>query len=474
MSFAAPLAVDADDAQFRAVARRCLANGIPPADVSFTVADQSSLFAALPETGADRPLLIPRSFADLMRDAICNSAADRFALLYDVLWRIVRGERRLAENHADPSVARLHAYAHNVRRDIHKMHAFLRFREQKDDGQSLFTAWFEPQHFILRRAIPFFVDRFSQMNWLIATPIGTANWDRRELEYGPPMDKPAATTDEVLDGLWLTYYKTTFNPARLRKKAMLAQMPKHYWRNMPETDLVPAMIAGARPRVEAMEAQAPMPPPRFATKLRERPVTNPEATPTAMASLKADIAVCRRCPLHCGATQAVAGEGPADAPIMLVGEQPGDQEDLQGRPFVGPAGQLLDKALGEAGLARSTLYVTNAVKHFKYEPRGKRRIHQKPNTGEIQKCKWWLDREIEIVQPRLIVALGATAAQALSGHAVSVTKERGPTMFGKKPGFITVHPSYLLRLPDAQKKAEEYARFVSDLRHSGQANDRDA
>ena len=187
-----------------------------------------------------------------------------------------------------------------------------------------------------------------------------------------------------------------------------------------------------------------------------------------MASLKADIAVCQRCPLHCGATQAVAGEGPTDARIMLVGEQPGDQEDLQGRPFVGPAGQLLDKALGQAGLARSTLYVTNAVKHFKYEPRGKRRIHQKPNAGEIQKCKWWLDREIAIVRPRLVVALGATAAQALSGHAVSVTKERGPITFGEMPGFVTVHPSYLLRIPDAQKKTEEYTRFVSDLRNSGQ------
>ena len=123
-----------------------------------------------------------------------------------------------------------------------------------------------------------------------------------------------------------------------------------------------------------------------------------------------EIRACRRCPLHCAATQAVPGEGPASARIMLVGEQPGDKEDLAGRPFVGPAGQLLDKALAEAGLARDALYLTNAVKHFKYEPRGKRRIHQKPNTGEVQTCKWWLDREIALVKPRLIVALGATAA----------------------------------------------------------------
>lgn len=183
----------------------------------------------------------------------------------------------------------------------------------------------------------------------------------------------------------------------------------------------------------------------------------------AVSALKEEIAHCRRCPLHCAATQAVPGEGPADAAIMLVGEQPGDAEDLAGRPFVGPAGQLLDRALAEAGLDRDRLYLTNAVKHFKYEPRGKRRIHQKPNAGEVQSCKWWLNREIALVRPRLIVALGATAAGALSGRAVSVTKERGPMSFGEAQGFVTVHPSFLLRLPDESAREREYRNFVSDL-----------
>jgi DNA polymerase len=149
---------------------------------------------------------------------------------------------------------------------------------------------------------------------------------------------------------------------------------------------------------------------------------------------------------------------------MFVGEQPGDQEDLAGRPFVGPAGQLFDRALAEAGIARETVYVTNAVKHFKFEPRGKRRIHKKPNAGEVAACRWWLEKEIAAVKPQLIVALGGTAASALARRPVSVQRERGPVGFGPLRGFVTVHPSFLLRLPDESAKAAEYQRFVSDLR----------
>jgi uracil-DNA glycosylase len=185
----------------------------------------------------------------------------------------------------------------------------------------------------------------------------------------------------------------------------------------------------------------------------------------ALGTLRREAAVCTRCDLYRHATQTVFGEGPADARIVLVGEQPGDQEDLAGKPFVGPAGQLLDRALDEAGIARAKVYVTNAVKHFKFEPRGKRRIHAKPNAGEIKACKWWLARELAALAPDFVVALGATAAQALSGHAVAVTKMRGreTELMGVR-GMITVHPSYLLRIPDAEAKAMAYGEFVADLR----------
>jgi DNA polymerase len=165
-----------------------------------------------------------------------------------------------------------------------------------------------------------------------------------------------------------------------------------------------------------------------------------------------------------GATRAVLGEGPVGAPIVFVGEQPGDQEDRQGKPFVGPAGQLLDQAMSDAGLDRHAVYVTNAVKHFKFEQRGKRRIHQKPTAGEVKHYRWWLDQELRLVRPKLVVALGTTAVLALAGKALPIARFRGPADFHGRAGFITVHPSYLLRMPDRNAKARAYREFVGDLR----------
>jgi len=186
----------------------------------------------------------------------------------------------------------------------------------------------------------------------------------------------------------------------------------------------------------------------------------------SLAAARAAIQGCTRCPLFEHATQAVFGEGPEHAEVMFEGEQPGDLEDVHGKPFVGPAGQVLDGALERVGINRSRTYVTNAVKHFKFEPRGKRRIHQKPNAGEIQACRFWLGLERRLVRPKLVVALGASAAQALMGRAVSVSSVRGKRL--ELPDganlMVTVHPSYLLRIPEADRKAEELKRFEADLR----------
>ena len=183
-------------------------------------------------------------------------------------------------------------------------------------------------------------------------------------------------------------------------------------------------------------------------------------------SLRREAASCQACPLWRDATQTEFGEGPQDAEIMLVGEQPGDQEDREGRPFVGPAGLLLDKALREAGVDRKRLYVTNAVKHFKFEPRGKRRLHKRPNANEIKICRRWLLEEIEAMSPRLIVALGATAARGLTGRAIPVQSNRGSLLSIDKGlrVLMTIHPSALSRLQDAEDKRSGYARFVNELR----------
>jgi DNA polymerase len=201
---------------------------------------------------------------------------------------------------------------------------------------------------------------------------------------------------------------------------------------------------------------------------RQRAAARTTSVPTsgdALDVVRAKARGCRMCPLWKPATQTVFGEGPEDAGIMFVGEQPGDKEDLAGRPFVGPAGQLFDRALEEAGLDRSSTYITNAVKHFKFTPRGKIRLHQKPNAMEIRACHPWLERELEIVRPKLVVAMGATAAQSVFGRAMPIGKNRGQLLrVGDTRALITVHPSYLLRVPEEDRKAEEYASFGADLK----------
>jgi DNA polymerase len=188
--------------------------------------------------------------------------------------------------------------------------------------------------------------------------------------------------------------------------------------------------------------------------------------PVSLEDVAAGVDVCRRCDLWRDATQGVTGEGAAHARLMLVGEQPGDQEDRAGRPFVGPAGQVLDRALGEAGVPRDRAYVTNAVKHFKHELRGKRRIHQTPKAGEIQACRWWLDAERRLVRPRVIVALGATAALAVFGKPTAIAANRGKALqlADQAQGVVTYHPSFLLRVPDEETRAKAYAAFVADLK----------
>lgn len=195
-----------------------------------------------------------------------------------------------------------------------------------------------------------------------------------------------------------------------------------------------------------------------------KPAPVPETS--SLTTLAKAARSCTACPLYKRATQTVFGEGPKNARLMLVGEQPGDQEDLAGKPFVGPAGKLLDRALEEAGINRDEVYVTNTVKHFKWEPRGKRRIHQKPNSREIVACRPWLEAELRIVRPKLLVCLGATAAQSIFGPAFRVTRERGKVLESEiAPRVLaTVHPSSLLRQPDEESRRREFAHFVADLR----------
>ncbi|MBV9558371.1 MAG: UdgX family uracil-DNA binding protein [Pseudolabrys sp.] len=451
-------------AEFRQHVRALIGAHAAPDDVTWTLSNAVDLFGQppAPPTGATK-FTVPSAYLELAADVLCHRDPERFALLYRLLWRLLREDRHLLSIFSDPLVYKLRQMEKAVGRDLHKMTAFLRFRKVDDESGTRFVAWFEPQQLILERAAEFFAKRFANMRWSVLTPDGTMSWENGKVTFGPGVPKSAAPEADSLEEWWKDYYRSTFNPARANPKMMRAEMPVRYWNNLPEASLIPELLAKAETRARTMIAAPPTMPRKGGLIFQE---TEPLADARTIEGLRRQARKCERCPLYAHATQTVFGEGPSDAPVVFVGEQPGDQEDLAGKPFVGPAGQMFDRAMADAGLDRSRVYVTNAVKHFKFEPRGKRRLHKKPNAYEIDKCRWWIDRELALIQPKLIVAMGATAARSLTGKDVKITELRGEliTQRGGAPILITVHPSFLLRLPDEAAKRREYARFVKDLK----------
>lgn len=464
------LANESDIDGWRRAAAGLLRAGVPPSETGWaTSARADDLFGQNFEVETrDSPTEADAALADSLGELtpklLLHASPDRFALAYRLLWRL-RGEPHLLSIASDRDVARAHAYVKEVRRDLHKMTAFVRFRATRGEhGEETYVAWFEPANHIVAAVAPFFVRRFAAMRWSILTPRASAHWDRAKLTLGPGGSPPQAGDKDDHQNMWSLYYAATFNPARLNVSAMQKHMPKKYWKNMPETEAIAPMVRAAQTRVADMMIAKPHPARPSVVALRdEEPVAKPQAA--SLVGLAEMERACARCPLHAFATQTVPGEGPADAALMMVGEQPGDQEDLAGRPFVGPAGKVLDAALERVSLDRSRIFLTNAVKHFKFEPRGKRRIHKKPNTGEIDVCRWWLDEERRLVRPRLIVALGATALRGLTGKTIPVSSIRGAiTPLGEGSSMLaTVHPSYLLRIEDETEKREQWRAFLRDL-----------
>ena len=462
------LAASDDFAEWREQARRMIQTDVPPDRIAWT--EPGGVSGSLFTHGARRPPTPPadapqprasRAFLQLAQSAVLHRDAERFALLYRLLWRL-QANPRLMEDAADPDVRRIEELARTVRRDIHKMRAFVRFRvvdeaPNTDGAGEHYVAWFEPEHHILRANARFFVNRFTNMAWSILTPAGSLHWDGKSLSEGPPAQRGDAPAGDAAEDLWRTYYASIFNPARLKVGAMLKEMPRKYWKNMPEAALIPALIAGAQAREAAMVDAGSD---RFVGEER----------PASLKAVGTAIQQCRRCEIGCNGTNAVMGEGPETAAqgfsgLMIVGEQPGDSEEAQGRPFVGPAGKLLRAHLEDAGIDERAAYVTNAVKHFKFVQRGKKRLHQSPTAKEIDICRWWVESERGIVKPQLVLALGASAARSMLGKTVSVQKERSrPHLLEDGTElWITTHPSYLLRLQDDARAGEEQ-RFAEDLR----------
>ncbi len=428
---------------FRAATRAHILAGTPPDALVWSVHDADRPGAG----GTSLPLStgtfnVSRALVGLAQCVILARDPARFALLYRLFWRYHRGERQLMEQAADPDLRSANRLAQSVRRDVHKMRAFVRFRAVQEPDGSRYVAWFEPEHHIVEANAGFFAGRFPAMAWSILTPECSAHWDLATLTVGPGANPSDVPDDDALESYWRAHFAAIFDPAR--RKAMLSETPCASWRNLPDAAAIPDPMRSAVPAAESMPeqdmrdpAKLPLAPVRVAAR------AGGGANDTRLARAAEEAAECRRCDLWQKATQTVFGEGPPDARIMFVGEQPGDQEDLAGRPFVGPAGQILDRALEEAGVDRRTVYVTNAVKHFKFVPRGKRRIHAKPDTVEIVACKHWLDSEREAIQPALLVLLGATAARAVLGRMVTIARERGERipLDARTDAFVTVHPS---------------------------------
>lgn len=457
---------ETDFSGWRAAARALVLNNIAPTHVTWSVEGANELFTPwqLPAVESGETFNVSAAFVDLARIAILNRDSERFALLYRLLWRL-RAKPDLMKAATDGDMARIAGLAREVRRDEHKMHAFVRFREFGRDDDFRFVAWFEPSHHIVELSAPFFERRFADMAWSILTPDRCAHWDGRKTIFTPGAKKSDAPSGDPLESIWLTYYASIFNPARLKIKAMQSEMPKKYWCNLPEASLIDPLIAKAGRAMQKMIDSKPAPP-RASPQRKEQPMIADKIAQGSLDKLRMEVEQCRNCHLWKDATQAVFGDGPQNARIMMVGEQPGDKEDLAGRPFVGPAGEMLDRGLKDAGIDRGEIYVTNAVKHFKFEPRGKIRLHQKPNMLEILACRSWYIKESEMIKPALVVAMGATAIHSVFGKAVPVGKIRGRPLDldGRTQALVTVHPSYLLRLPDENSKAREYEMFVRDLK----------
>ena len=462
----------ADLTEWRAQARVLLREGIPPEQVQWQSGPQADLLPPEPSSsGPPAPRggevgTVPRAFLALAALVLAHADPRRHAVLYRLLWRLVHGERALLRMVTDDDVAWALRAAKAVRREKHKMKAFVRFREMHDTQGPVFVAWFEPEHEVLAQVAPFFVRRFAGMRWSILTPTRSAHWDGQTFTLGAGASRADAPGEDALEDLWRTYFANIFNPARLKVGAMVKEMPVRYWKNLPEATLIPGLIRDASARMDAMvQAQPTVPRKAFPAPAAREPVHAGD-----LHEIRREAAACRACPLWQPATQTVFGEGPVDARAMLLGEQPGDQEDLAGQPFVGPAGRLLDRALGAAGIDRRQLYVTNTVKHFKFTLRGKRRLHARANAAEQAACRMWLEAELARVQPRLIVCLGAMAAQAILGPDFRLLEERGRWFEGADGTRVmaTVHPSYLLRLPAVEQEAA-FDAFLADMQLLGTA-----
>lgn len=450
-----------DYASWRQQARALLQADVVPSEVIWNSATaQGSLFApsAFAPVAAQPNQTVPPEFLELAEVVCHHRDGERFALLYQMLWRLTHGEQHLLRIASDPLTRTLQLMEKGVRRDVHKTKAFVRFRKTADaDGNEHYVAWHRPDHYSLQLSAPFFQRRFAVMRWTILTPDESAHWDGERLYYGPGATVADAPDDDQMEALWKEFYRAIFNPARIKLKAMKKEMPVRHWATLPEAAMIDSMLREAPQRVERMIAQQ---------EGQTCSATDFLPLERTLDSLRTAAQGCQGCELYVTATQTVFGVGPINAAIVLVGEQPGDEEDRVGEPFIGPAGEVLNRALAEAGLDRKTLYLTNAVKHFKHSLADGRRLHRTPTLHEISACKPWLEAELACLEPKVIVCLGVSAARALISPSFALREMRGELLQrGNLNLLATYQPAAVLRGQHFALRADEiYAALVRDLK----------
>ncbi|MBC7419225.1 MAG: UdgX family uracil-DNA binding protein [Bdellovibrio sp.] len=436
---------------WRIEARQLLQKGIAPSDTywennpTFLESDESNL----------KPLLspqVPPEFFELAQFVACARDENRWSLLYRIIYRLNHENKNLLKVSVDPDVHRANELAKSVRRDIHKMHAFVRFKKIDIEGVETYIAWHKAEHLIVELGTPFFMRRFGDKPWSIFTPDASAHWDLKTLTFAEGIPQHEFQHRDQFDEVWKTYYKSIFNPARLKIKMMKAEMSPKYWSSMPEAEIIHDLIRNTPLRLQNM-ANAP----KFKAEVPEN---------VSWQDLKKAALKCKACPLAAHATQTVFGEGNLEAELMIIGEQPGDEEDLNGQVFVGPAGKILADALQKANVSRESIYITNAVKHFKFTQTDNRRVHQKAKGSEMQACKPWLEAEIARVKPKVIIALGTTAATAIYGRLLKIKDERGKAYVDSrlaKSLFVSWHPAAILRASSIEEQISRQNELAIDI-----------
>lgn len=434
---------------FRQKARQLISKNIHYNEVEWKTSSEGFFFGEIwQDIHTEITFNVPKDYVELAVKVSAFRDDSVWALLYRSLYRVVIEDKNLFLNPLDPDVMELQSKAKLVGRDIHKMKAFVRFKEVSTEEGQVFMAWHNPDHRIIRLAAPFFQDRFNGMKWVIMTSDETANWDGNELTFTPGVAQEDAPTFDDKEDLWKTYYKAIFNPGRLKISAMKKELPVRHWKTLPETELITELINEAPHRLE-----------KFYDSQRQAPSVQFKN----LHELNAELAKCRACGICEKATAPVSGSGPSDAEIMFIGEQPGNEEDLQGKPFIGPAGEVLNRGLKDVGIDREGLYLSNAVKGFKYIPKAHLRWHKGATITEIKTCSSWLKKEIELVKPKMIVCLGRSAALSVIGKMVKIEDVRGKffeTALSPKT-IVLPHPASILR--DMNDKEKAYDMFVRDL-----------